>query len=61
MKFLSPWYYGNEAMEITQWKNEKTIPCGADDNICLNDGSEVLQYYSMDKVSHRLLHGLTYC
>jgi len=52
MKFLSPWYYGNEAMEITQWRNEEKIPCEADDNICLDNGDKVLEYYSMDKVFH---------
>ena len=50
MKYLSPWYYGNEALEIVQWQDEEHIPCDPDSSICMHDGLEVLDRYSMDKV-----------
>ena len=57
MKYISPWYYGNEAIEIVQWQNEKNITCGAVDIDmgCLQTGEQVLTYYSMDKVILQVL------
>ena len=57
MKYISPWYYGNEAIEIVQWQNEKNITCGAldIDMGCLQTGEQVLTYYSMDKVILQVL------
>ena len=51
MKYISPWYYGNEAMEINQWKEVEEIPCIPPDRDCLPTGLQVLEHYSMDKVA----------
>jgi hypothetical protein len=51
MKYISPWYYGNEALEITQWQDVSNITCEIKDQPCLENGQDVLEFYSMDKVS----------
>jgi hypothetical protein len=47
MQWISPWYYGNEAVSINQWEDVKNIACAAPNNeTCFTEGEDILDYYS---------------
>jgi len=62
MKYVSAYYYGNEALQINQWKYMENIPCNRttkvlaldlnQDDICLSSGDDVLEFYSMNPVHY---------
>jgi len=51
MQWISPWYYGNEAVSINQWETIESIECAPTDETCFRDGNDILDYYSFT-VSH---------
>jgi len=46
MQWISPWYYGNEAVSINQWENVEDIDCAPTDETCFKTGNDLLDYYS---------------
>jgi hypothetical protein len=58
MKYISVYYYGNEALQVNQWRYIDEISCNRTikevgiekDDICLSSGLEVLEFYSMNPV-----------
>jgi hypothetical protein len=50
LKYISWFYYGNEALMINQWKGVEGIECG-DSPSCTPDGEAVLDSLNFDKVN----------
>ena len=51
MRYISLWFYGNEAYNINQWKDVDSIKCDREEESeCLNSGKEVLDFYAFDVV-----------
>ncbi|CAG0883457.1 unnamed protein product [Cyprideis torosa] len=48
LRYLSWYYYGNEALAINQWKNLTNIDCGASNMSCPKDGNSILQGFAFD-------------
>ena len=49
MKYISWYYYGNEALMINQWKDVEKIECG-DSLLCPPNGDAAIAILNFDKV-----------
>jgi len=51
MRYISLWFYGNEAYNINQWKDIDEIKCDLPNEAeCLTDGKDVLKFYAFKEV-----------
>jgi len=54
MRYISLWYYGNEAYNINQWKDIENIKCDLESPAeCLTDGEQVLKFYAFKEVKKK--------
>ena len=53
MKYISPWYYTNEALSINQWQDVDELECEEpfEEAECLQDGDDVIEYLNYNPVS----------
>ncbi len=57
MRYISLWFYSNEAFNINQWKDVDHIDCDRDEESeCINSGQEVLDFYGFDEVGGAHTH-----
>jgi hypothetical protein len=58
LKYISWFYYANEALIVNQWADVNNLPCdGIDANLpCYHNGDEVLALVDFDKVKQKRLN-----
>ena len=48
--FISPFFYGNEGMNVVQWQNIDEIECEAGVECHYENGQDVLDFYHFDVI-----------